>query len=139
MKKVIISYLAVLCALCAFNKIGSAQQDDSVILFGPTGSQLLETCSEPPVEVGDVVPVERLVKGARNNGMCAGYIAGINDNEMAQVASGKPRPYCSPPGVQIAQMAKVVRKYLEDNPAKLHLPGGIEVMSALEQAFPCHN
>ena len=69
--------------------------------------------------------------------MCWGYIAGVNDNQMSHVASGKLRSYCLPQGVQFDQLAKVVRKYLEDNPAKLHLPGGILVISALEQAFPC--
>ena len=138
MKKRIIWSLALVCAMCAFSRIGSAQKQDSVVLFGPTGSHLLEICSEPPVAAGDVVTIERLAKGAWNNGMCVGYIAGINDNEMAQVATGKRGLYCLPPGVDMAQMAKVVRKYLEENPAKLHLPGGILVVSALEQAFPCH-
>ena len=79
-------------------------------LFGPTGSQLLEECSEPPVEVGDVVPVEWLIKAAKNNSLCAGYIAGINDSQMMQVVLGKPQSYCLPSGVEITQLAKVVRK-----------------------------
>lgn len=140
-----ISSLVFLCVTCVFGGIGSAQRHDArardldITLFGPAGSRLLEMCSEPPVEVGDVVPVERLVKGASNNGMCAGYIAGVNDSQMMQGASGRPPLYCLPSGVQIDQMAKVVRKYLQDNPAELHLPGVILVRSALEQAFPCHN
>jgi hypothetical protein len=137
MKDRLVASLIFVCAVCALSGVGSAQRRDSVTLFGPTGSQLLENCSEPPVEVGDVVPVDLLLRRARNNGMCAGYIAGVNDNQASQVASGQAPTFCLPAGVQIDQLAKVVRKYLEDNPAKLHLPGGILVKSALDQAFPC--
>jgi hypothetical protein len=96
-------------------------------------------CSEQTPKVGDVVPPEQLIRVARNNGVCWGYIGGVNDNEMSHVASasGKGRRYCLPPGVDLDQLRKVVRQYLENNPAKLHLPSEILVMSALEQAFPC--
>lgn len=131
-------YSSLVCAVFALSRMYSAQTHESVTLFGPTGSQLLEICSEPAIRVGDVVPVERLIKGSRNNGLCAGYIAGINDSEMSHVTSGKGRSYCSPPEVQIDQLAKVVQKYLADNPAQLHLPGSVLVVRALEQSFPCH-
>jgi len=137
MKNGLVACLLLVCAVCVVSGVGSAQRRDTVTLFGPTGSQLLENCSEPPVEVGDVVPVDRLVRGARNNGMCAGFIAGVNDSQASQFASGQAPTFCLPAGVQIGQLAKVVRKYLEDNPAKLHLPSVILVNSALDQAFPC--
>jgi hypothetical protein len=133
----IIAILTIL-AVCALSGVGSAQRRDlPLIMFGPAGSQLLEICSEPPLKLGDVVPNVRLVEGAKNIGMCGGYIAGVNDNQASHVALGEAPTYCLPDGVEIYQLVKVVRKYLEDNPAKLHLPSGILVESALNQAFPC--
>lgn len=147
MKNRLVTSLIFVCAVCAPSGVSSAQKLDpmppsrqrpaGVGLFWPTGSQLLEVCSEPPVEVGDVVPVDRLLGGARNNGICGGFIMGINDDQASRVASGQAPTFCLPAGVQIAELAKVARKYLEDNPAKLHLPGVILVKSALNQAFPC--
>jgi Rap1a immunity proteins len=136
--KLIISCAVVVCAVLALSRSDSAQTHHGVILFGHSGNELLKYCSEPEVRVGDVVPVEQLVRGARNNGLCGGYIAGVNDNEMSHVASGERPTYCLPPYVPLDQLTKVVRKHLEDYPAKLHLPSGLLVMEAFEQAFPCH-
>jgi hypothetical protein len=127
------------CATCVFCRIGTAQMHDDVTLFGSNGSHLLEICSEETPRVGDVVPATQLVTVAKDKGMCWGYISGINDNEMSHVASasGKGRRYCLPSGVDLDQLRKVVRQYLDNNPARLHLPSEILVISALEQAFPC--
>jgi len=132
--------IGFVCATRVFCRIGTAQtHDDVVTLFGPNGSGLLEICSEQTPKVGEDIAPEQLIRWAKNNGICWGYIGGVNDNEMSHVAaaSGKGRRYCLPHGVDLDQLRKVVRQYLENNPAKLHLPGQILVKAALEQAFPC--
>ena len=35
------------------------------------------------------------------------------------------------------QALKVVLKYLQDNPAQLHIPANYLVRRSIEQAFPC--
>jgi hypothetical protein len=44
---------------------------------------------------------------------------------------------CAPEGVSIKQDLRVVVKYLEDHPEKLHLHAAQLVMEALAKAFPC--
>src|SRR5262249_27028696 len=113
-----------------------------VTIFGPTGSQLLESCNDVgKVKVGDVVPPAQLVSGARHVGMCEGYIAGIHDATMFAAVNVNAKtsrvPYCLPTGVEMSQMIRVVKKSLEDNPAQLHLPSSVLVVRALKDAFPC--
>lgn len=44
---------------------------------------------------------------------------------------------CVPPEVQLGQEVKVVVKYLNDHPEKLHTNAVPLVQGALEIAFPC--
>ena len=47
--------------------------------------------------------------------------------------------WCSSSSVTVGQIVKVVSKYLENNPEKLHLSASSLIMAALMQAFPCEN
>lgn len=107
------------------------------IILIPSGNALLEFCSARKVEVGDMVEPAVLVKGARDNGMCGGYIAGVSDAMAGYQAVGSPRIYCSPSGVTLIQLVAVVKKWFEDNPSQLHQPAVSLVMRALSEAFPC--
>jgi|SRR5450755_2336230 len=113
--------------------------EETITVFGGTGSDLLELCSAPTIKAGDTVLPTVLVKGARDNGQCAGYITGVNDGVMGQLAAAPNAklPYCLPPGVNSKQSAMVVKKYLEDNPAQLHLPASLLTIHALVDSFPC--
>ena len=85
----------------------------------------------------------QLVQTARDNGMCVGYIVGvsdqaINDEALSTTLSDHTRRYyCLPAEAHSEQLVLVVKKYLQDHPAKLHLPAGAVTLSALVEAFPC--
>ena len=44
---------------------------------------------------------------------------------------------CTPKGASLGQLARVVKKYLQDHPEFLHLDAGGLVYNALNEAFPC--
>lgn len=80
-----------------------------------------------------------LITIAKDNGLCSGFITGVSDEAMIYPIYNltlKNYP-CIPPEVHSDQLVSVVKKYLEDNPAKLHLPAGMLTIHALIEAFPC--
>ena len=110
------------------------------MLFGPTGTDLLKYCSDVgALKVGETIPADQLVEGARNVGLCGGYIAGVNDAAVRYGSGMNPtkRLYCIPPKADMDQLIRVVRKSLEDNPSQLHFPSSVLVVGALKNAFPC--
>jgi hypothetical protein len=62
---------------------------------------------------------------------CASYLQGWTD--VASVFN----VYCAPDGVTNGQIFKVVFKYLNNNPEKLHETKSVLVAQALKKAFPC--
>jgi len=86
------------------------------------GTDLLDYCSEYSNYKGDM-----------EFGLCLGFVSGVRDTAQA-IAK---RIFCLPEGVQPQQEVRVVIKYLEDNPAKLHESAAVLVMGALSGAFPC--
>ena len=142
--------LVTVCALLTFTVIPisftssvaqpqRAQKTEAdVVLFGGSGNDLLERCSHPAVRAGDDMQVTELVKIARDNGMCLGYIVGLSDQAMGdQTFAHAKRNYCLPSGVRSEQLVMVVKKYLEDNPAQLHYEAAVMTIRALTDAFPC--
>jgi len=76
---------------------------------------------------------------------CLGYVTGVVDdhfscqiNEPSSTAALDPKEhFCLPDGVNPNQTVRVIAKWLEDHPARLH-EGAIElVLSALKDNFPC--
>ncbi len=81
-----------------------------------SGNQLKEHCNknnDSPVGVA----------------VCLGYVQGIAD-------ANDPL-FCFPRGVVVGQLSAIVKKYLNDNPAQLHLSGDMLVTHAFRQSFPC--
>jgi len=75
--------------------------------------------------------------GARA-GLCVGYI-----NAYRELAAMLPESagikLCLPaPGVGNEQFIKIVLKYLDQHPEKLHLPAAQLIYDATDEAFPCH-
>ena len=65
------------------------------------------------------------------DGMCTGYVVGVMSvMDFINVL-------CLPDESTHAQATLVVRKYLSDNPEKLHLNAEQLVIDALQEAFPC--
>jgi hypothetical protein len=59
-----------------------------------------------------------------------GFIIGVADSHSDTLV-------CPPIGVTVGQMVDVARKYLNENPDKLHYAAYTNVAIALMHAFPC--
>lgn len=103
---------SVVAAIAALSLWSSAAQS-------LTGNDISEPCSSGKL------PCEMYVYGALD-GM--NIMAALHPESV---------PFCIPPGVSQGQLVLVVRKYLGENPAQLHITGSLLVMAAFKQAFPC--
>jgi len=78
-----------------------------------------------------------------NGGYCAGYVAGVTDVETMWEATDKQTKahtsehYCMPEEVNNGQMLKILKKWLDNNPDKLHWRADTIIHVALMEAFPC--
>ena len=90
------------------------------------GNSLLRMCEAA------LVPLENLTgtTGAIDHSFLMGYISGF--------IAGQPRevPYEIPHGVTIEQVARVIKKWLQDHPNKLNQPAPDLIFLSLKDAFP---
>ncbi|EAW40077.1 hypothetical protein MGP2080_14936 [marine gamma proteobacterium HTCC2080] len=72
-------------------------------------------------------------------GACVGYIVGIADYQTTLLNwSYLDEPlFCAPDSANADQLVKVVTKYFNEHPEKLHLSAGSAVANAINAAFPC--
>jgi hypothetical protein len=70
-------------------------------------------------------------------GMCVGFINGYQQLAVMMPPSAKIKLACWPDGATPTQIAKIVVKYLDQHPEKLHLPAAQLVYDATQEAFPC--
>ena len=120
------------------------------------GNQLLKQCEAytsllnlPNVNDTDNPDVLRaMARGDYVNGMhCLGYVTGVADDHFscqlheasATAALDPTKHFCLPDGVTPNQTVRVVVKWLEDHPARLHESAVELVVSALKENFPCHH
>lgn len=68
-------------------------------------------------------------------GICNGYITGVVDASRGIAWDGT--RFCEPDIYSDSQLKKIVIKYLNDHPEKLHKAAGSLVQAALYEAFPC--
>lgn len=149
---------SILCLVCvgslalkgspqSATKSSASHQESGATFFGGTGGELLRRCNAiGSVRVGDTVTSLELADGVKNSNLCWGYIAGVVDEyegnmlagllQKPQVAPAPPN-FCLPPGVDMEQLEKVVKKSLDDNPARLHMQANLLILAALADAFPC--
>jgi hypothetical protein len=68
----------------------------------------------------------------------AAYIYGVVDTAKAQrKAAGRLDIICLPANMEEAQMADVLRRFLNAHPARLKEPASALVIEVLERALPC--
>ena len=70
----------------------------------------------------------------------AGYLSGFADSySITSKTEGKPTTlFCYPPqGIGSVQAARIIAKYLRENPVELHQSARVCALSALSYAFPC--
>lgn len=87
-----------------------------------TGSELLEDCSankEP------------------GWGVCHGFIIAVGSSSDCQNSFMGEFYFSLPEGATAGQIKKIVIKYLNEHPEKLHLPAAPLAAAALSEAFPC--
>ncbi|MEM9629479.1 MAG: Rap1a/Tai family immunity protein [Pseudomonadota bacterium] len=71
---------------------------------------------------------------------CISYIMGVVDADVVAMANGYTPPawhYCLPSAGDGFQLIAVVKKWLADNPERLHYVAPITITMAMIEAFPC--
>jgi len=73
---------------------------------------------------------------------CVGYVMGVVDDHFScQINEKSPvdptKHFCLPDGVTPNQTVRVIVKWLEDHPARLHEKAIGLVLTALRENFPC--
>jgi Rap1a immunity proteins len=118
-----------------------------VLMFAPTshastaaidGNQLLTKCHYLFADTSiDHASRMELI----DTGFCAGYLSGVTDVEAmwkgVEGKGSKSAQYCMPLEVTNGQMLRIIKKWLDDNPSKLHERGDTIIHDALREAFPC--
>jgi hypothetical protein len=99
-----------------------------------TGHVLLRKCK---AAIEDLTEDQRIADA----GQCTGYVHGIEEMlRFIEIRYGLTDSlFCVPKGVNLGQMARVVVKYLEDHPERLHETDINLVVDAFKLAFPCKN
>ncbi len=71
-------------------------------------------------------------------GFCMGYVTGVSDAvSYAENGGTFSQNLCIPKGVSSSQIARIVVKYGNDHPERLHLHATVFTIEALQGAFPC--
>lgn len=92
---------------------------------------ILLTVMLPPHAGAYLVNGEMLLNDIeKRSTVAAGYIEGVSDTINNSL-------FCIPAGTGTSQLKKVVKIYLEDNPALKGLPAAHLVSTALRASFPC--
>jgi len=114
----------------------------SIPVFGSSsaaldGNEILRRCS-PGLEKTDLTAMENA-----EYIYCMGYIAGVMDAAVFMHTMSDEKNtvwrWCGPAdGIAGGQAARIVVKWLKNNPEKLHLRGDTLIIAALHEAFPCH-
>lgn len=101
-----------------------------------SGRTLLSECREAVT----VLDTQRFgsATSAFSAGVCMGYVAGFDDlSAVYSYFEDDPRTFCVPTEVSREQLIRVLVKYLQDNPARLHENRAILLNDAISDAFPC--
>jgi hypothetical protein len=70
-------------------------------------------------------------------GLCIGFINGYQQVAVMLPPSANVKLACWPDGATPDQIAKIVVKYLDAHPEKLHLPATQLIYDATYEVFPC--
>jgi hypothetical protein len=102
------------------------------------GNEMLSKCK---LAWAEPVPGNTTASQEYDGAYCMGYIDAILDVgarwKTTETPSGKAIHFCLPTGVPSDQARKIVRKYLEQHPEKLHWEADQLITLALVDAFPC--
>jgi hypothetical protein len=98
------------------------------------GNKLLRECEDALKAVGTTTTTAREF----GQGLyCIGFVHGLVDMNTVYDADGAATFFCPPQEFTVGQGVRVVVKFLQDHPERLHKDEAILAVSALQQAFPC--
>jgi hypothetical protein len=132
----LLSVLALLTVflVCSSGSAGqksTAEQPD----ISRSGSDFLRVCSSIDKEWN------RNPARIYNDATCLGWVEGFADgftvHEELLSVPDKDRMVCVPHEVTTVQTARVIKKYIADNPEKAHRPTRYLASIALARTFPC--
>lgn len=114
--------LSLFILLLSFQTVTYA--DEAKVKSFKNGNQLLELCNAD--------------EASFKEGECFGYIMAIVDNNESIVTAGlMQKLYCIPDDLIVNQLLRVVVKYLQENPEKLHMAASDLLTNAFIKTFPC--
>lgn len=106
-----------------------------------TGNELMQKCRFFFADLTGNTPATMTNSERIDMGYCAGYLDGVTDVEQTwdwvEGKSSKAAHYCMPNEVTKGQMLLVIKKWMEDHPAKLHEQASYLIHDAFLNAFPC--
>jgi hypothetical protein len=134
--KRLLTYLLLLVATATFG------QDSQPDLISQSGNAFLRTCSVIDKQTSEQTALDQIM-----DMVCVTYIRGFAEGVYVQQNFAEHTlhhsvdvPFCLPDdGIEGGQMAKIVLKYIRDNPATAHQPTMLLAASALSHAFPCRS
>ena len=119
----------------------------ALILFGGACSVIAETADRQPdgnTLLNDCTAAVRLADGDEVTPpenldaiYCLGMIQGISLADEIHGAAGHQRFFCPPQEAQTRQLVRVVVKWLNEHPKRLHEIDGVLIVLALSRGFPC--
>jgi hypothetical protein len=113
---------AIFAVLCSFP--AHAESDDAKMQRLLSAAFILDACKEKPREP------------AFQQGSCFGQIQTLYMLGSANALWPNAR-FCTPEGSTMNQARKVVIKYIDDRPERLHEPFLVLAIEALRKAWPC--
>jgi tetratricopeptide (TPR) repeat protein len=115
--------------------VHASEIDHSKGWGGMDGIDLLPMCqAEVEMEDGKNLQIDRMADAMH----CANYLQGFLDGfVMGQLVPGATQVLCFPENVNVAQMIRIVAKWLHDNPDRLTEPAYGLVFVAIRDAFAC--
>lgn len=132
MKLSIILLTASVYFLCISSAFAAVERDKGWSEL--TGNDLLASCQ---LGVG-VLNGRDIPKGKEVDAVqCAYYIEGFLDGLSVRDINSPHEMFCFPAGVTTAQMIRVITKWLEDHPARLHEPAFGLTFLAVQDSFLC--
>jgi hypothetical protein len=78
------------------------------------------------------------MQGTVDGSMCLAYLTGVQETHDSFSQDLMKKVFCIPNGVSTAQKIRVVLKYMELHPEKLHISAEYHVIKAFMEAFPCN-
>jgi hypothetical protein len=105
----------------------------------PDGNTLLSRCTNV-LAIADGQSTVHDAKEAFGDGYCLGFVYGMVQSISLQSKVSHPTTplICLPfGGIKVNEGMRVIVKYLQENPANLHLDADVVGFMALKHAFPC--